>query len=200
MGWIIVAVVAVSFVQSVLALPPGSITRHASHWPVFAAHEEGLTMERFVPHGRILTLAPIFPLEGGLEIYPAFATGPFAWRTARFIDTQRRARFGFMAPADLAAFLKQQPPDAIFTGAEHAEIEEPIKRYVGTHHYLAHRLRDRGLLQLATSRQNRRIAANYRRLESESDADDQGGVASKRLNGSRRLPHSDGSLTVRQFN
>jgi hypothetical protein len=149
-GWIVAAVATESFIATILALPPGTITRRPTNWPVFAAHEEGLEIERLLPHGRILTLAPVFPLEGGLEIYPAFATGPFAWRTARFINAQHRARFGFIAPVDLAAFLNKQPPDAIFTGSEHADLEEPIKRYAWTHHYRPHRLREHGYLWLPT--------------------------------------------------
>lgn len=145
-GWVIAAVAAESLIQSIFALPPGSLTRHPSQWPVFAAHAEGVAIEKLVPRGRILTLAPVFPLEGGLDIYPAFATGPFAWRTAGLMSAEQRARFGFIAPADLAAFLEKQPPDAILTGSEPAELEEPMKRYAWTHHYEPHRLGKRGFL------------------------------------------------------
>jgi hypothetical protein len=40
----------------------------------------------------VLTLAPLYALEGGAAIYPAFATGPFAWRVAPLLDPQNDAR------------------------------------------------------------------------------------------------------------
>ena len=46
-------------------------------------HARGVEIARAANHGRVLTLAPIFPLEGGADIYPELATGPFAHASAR---------------------------------------------------------------------------------------------------------------------
>ncbi len=119
-----------------------------STWPVFSVHEKAEAIAALLPRGRVLTLAPIFPLEAGREIYPAFATGPFAWRTASFIDPGERAVFGFVAPDDLEGYLAADPPAAILTGFEHGEFEQPLLRYARRHGYLSHRLPTRGALWL----------------------------------------------------
>ncbi len=142
-GWLLAAVAAESLVQTLLAMPPESVTLHPSKWPVFAAHEEGLKIKRFAPQGRLLTLGPILPLEGGADIYRDFASGPFAWRTATFLDAQQRARYGLVAPTDLEAFLQQKPPAGILTGTEHGKLEQPLKDYARAHHYLPRRINER---------------------------------------------------------
>jgi hypothetical protein len=37
------------------------------------------------PGALVLTTTPIQPIEGGLRVYPEFATGAFAWRMAPFL-------------------------------------------------------------------------------------------------------------------
>ncbi len=134
-GRLMAAVIGVSLVLSICALPTYKVTLHPSKWPVFAAHDEGVEIRKFVPKGKILTLAPIFPLEGSLETYPEFASGPFAWRTAGCMTKSDRIRFGFVGPAELAALLEKEPPAGILTGTEHREFEQPLKAYALTHHY-----------------------------------------------------------------
>jgi hypothetical protein len=98
-----------------------------------------------VNSGKVLTLAPIFPLQAGLEIYPVFVPGPFAWRTAPILSPEKRSRLGLVAPADLDAFLARDPPAAILTGPEKnyegfapddwQGLEKPFVRYAETHGY-----------------------------------------------------------------
>lgn len=137
------------------ALPcfPNSLGEWApSTWPVFRVHEKAKAIAALLPRGWVLTLAPIFPLEAGRGIYPEFATGPFAWRTASFIDPGDRAIFGFVAPDDLDRFLAADPPAAILTGFEHHEFDLPLLRYADRHGYVGHLLPRRGVLWLPTKR------------------------------------------------
>ena len=92
-------------------------------------------LRRYVERGKVLTLAPAWPLEAGLSIYPEFATGPFAWRSARFVSPERRKRFKLVAPADLESFLQMDPPAAILTGVEDKELEGPLLQYASEHSY-----------------------------------------------------------------
>lgn len=140
--------VIVSLLQAIPSLLSSLGGLAPATWPVFGAHAKAEAIAALLPRGRVLTLAPLFPLEAGLEIYPAFATGPFAWRTAPFIAPGERAIFGFVGPADLEGYLVGDPPAAILTGFEHREFEQPLRRYAGRHGYISHPLPGRGVLWL----------------------------------------------------
>jgi hypothetical protein len=106
-----------------------------SEWFPIRAHALALRMRSVVPEGRVLTLAPSWPLEAGLKIYPEFATAPFAWRAARLLHAERRARFKLIGPAELEQFLAADPPAAVLTGVEDEELEKPLIAYAKQHGY-----------------------------------------------------------------
>lgn len=98
-------------------------------WFPAKAEYTGGEIADHVPLGRVLTLAPVWPLEGNLRVYPEFATGVFAWRSAHLVPHKRRQRLGVVAPADLEAFLEAEPPAAILTGVEEESAELPLVQY-----------------------------------------------------------------------
>ncbi|KPK83325.1 MAG: hypothetical protein AMS25_00245 [Gemmatimonas sp. SM23_52] len=98
------------------------------------AHRIGLEIRDRLNYGRVLTLAPIYPLEGGLEIYEAFASGPFAWRTSEFLSPADRQKYGIIAPGDLRSFLSTKPPDGILVGLE-VDLERPLIEYAQENAY-----------------------------------------------------------------
>jgi 4-amino-4-deoxy-L-arabinose transferase-like glycosyltransferase len=147
-GWLFAATLLASFLEAIPDLTNSSSILRMSRWPVVTVHQKASEISALLPEGRILTLAPIFPLEAGLRIYPEFATGPFAWRTASLLDEQQRTRFHLIAPSDLERFLDTQPPEGILTGFEHAEFEQPLKEYARARGYVSHRLMERGNLRL----------------------------------------------------
>ena len=67
---------------------------------------------------KVLALAPVLPLDAGLDTYPMFAVGTVSWRTAPLLSAERRAGYGIIAPEDLAGFLAGDPPAAVITGSE----------------------------------------------------------------------------------
>ncbi len=140
--------VIVSLLESIPSLLSSLGQIAPATWPVFAAHAKADAIAGLLPRGRVLTLAPLFPLEAGREIYPEFGTGPFAWRTAPFIGPAERANFGFVGPADLEDYLVDDPPAAVLTGFEHREFEQPLLDYTRRHGYVGHRLPGRGVLWL----------------------------------------------------
>ena len=87
------------------------------------------------PRGPVLTLAPIYPLEARLQTYPEFATGPFAWKSARFVAPERRVRLHLIAPDDLESLLAAKPPGAILTGVEETALEKPLVEYSRAHQF-----------------------------------------------------------------
>jgi 4-amino-4-deoxy-L-arabinose transferase-like glycosyltransferase len=119
-----------------------SFLLHPEAWRPLQFHSVGAEVraalgdESSTAHRRVLTLGPLFPLEAGLDIYPAFATGPFAWRTARYLDAERRASLGVVSSEELDPYLADSPPDGILVGI-HPNLEEPFIRYAERHGYRA---------------------------------------------------------------
>jgi hypothetical protein len=85
--------------------------------------------------GKVLTLAPAWPIEAGLRIYPEFASGPFAWRSAPYLAPEQRRKFRMIAPSDLPALLENDAPAAILTGFEDRPLEKPLFQFAERHGY-----------------------------------------------------------------
>jgi hypothetical protein len=106
-----------------------------SDWATMEIHRFGEEIQQAAGLGKILTLAPIYPLEGGSPIYPEFATAPFGWRSASLVDSERRPRLKLVAPADLEKFLAQDQPAGILVGLEDGRLEKPLVDYARAHGY-----------------------------------------------------------------
>jgi hypothetical protein len=95
--------------------------------------------------GKVLTLAPIFPLESGLGIYPSFATGPFSWRVSQFLLNSQWQGYSVISRSNLLQLLQDDPPQAILVGFETdgegfvayqpGGLEVPLRDYASTHGY-----------------------------------------------------------------
>ncbi len=104
----------------------GSLTvlMKPAEWAPNRFHASAQELRCWVKTGSVLTLAPAQPLEANLRIYPEFANGPFAWRSAAFVAPERRKHLHLIAPSDLPQFIHAQPPVAILVGVENAEAEK----------------------------------------------------------------------------
>ena len=102
-------------------------------WTPIKRHREALALRQYAA-GTVLTLAPLHPLEAGLKIVPAFATGPFAWRVAEFIPPKKRRQLGIVGAEDLEKFLRPNPPAAILLGQE-KRWESALLEYAQRHGY-----------------------------------------------------------------
>lgn len=111
-----------------------------AEWFPVEFHERAQLLRTHVQTGRVLTLAPAWPIEAGLSTYPEFASGPFAWRSAHLVPGEQRARLDLVAPADLERFLAAHPPAAILTGYEDKELEKLFIEYARRHGYRPVRL------------------------------------------------------------
>ena len=100
-----------------------------ARWFPMRAHATAQKMRGHLPEGEVLTLAPAWPLEAGLRIYPEFASGPFGWRSARHLRPEQRRALDMIAPDDLPQFLDASPPDGILLGFESDELEKPFLRF-----------------------------------------------------------------------
>ncbi|MGA3170409.1 MAG: glycosyltransferase 87 family protein [Chthoniobacteraceae bacterium] len=127
-----------------------AILKTPSAWPPVMVHEAGVETAGLVHSGGVLTLDPLYPLEGGLNIYPSLATGPIAWRSEPFVPPPDRARFRILGPDNFTGALTQSPPAAILTTPS-IIVDKPLTDWARAHGYMPHLLQNRGkLLDRAT--------------------------------------------------
>lgn len=119
--------------------------RDARSWVPVQAHELGEQIGDIVGEGKVLTLSPIFPLEGGLGIYKPLATGPFSWRVGPLLTQEKRLDLDLFTYTDLETALDGDPPAAILTGFEAGNagfeprsiggLEVPLRDFAEDHGY-----------------------------------------------------------------
>jgi 4-amino-4-deoxy-L-arabinose transferase-like glycosyltransferase len=143
-SWLVIATVFSSLLEATPDLRSTRTILRPTEWPVVTVHARAEQMRELLGGGRVLTLAPIFPLEANLQIYPELACSPFVWRTATFVDKPTQAANRILDPADLEEFFRSAPPSAILTDFEHADIESPLVTYAKAHSYKKHNLEERG--------------------------------------------------------
>ena len=97
-------------------------------WRGVRLHRRMASICSNIPAGRVLTLAPIYPLEAGLSIYPSLVTGPFAWRISPYLEPAKAVRLRIISPTTLESALQAEPPIGVFVGFEKAG-EEPFLEY-----------------------------------------------------------------------
>jgi hypothetical protein len=103
-----------------------------NRWTVERVHDDGQRLARQLNElgvsGKVATLAPIYPLEGNLDIYPEFASGPFAYRSAEFASPELRKYYRTTSPGEVRDFFKADPPAAILVGFD-SKLEEPMVNF-----------------------------------------------------------------------
>lgn len=105
------------------------------HWTPMREHAVGERIKAATaPGALVLTTTPIDPIEGGLRVYPEFATGVFAWRTAAFLPPKDRERYRMISAAELGELLVRRPPDAVFFNRR-KEFVQPFIDYAETRGY-----------------------------------------------------------------
>ena len=122
-----------------------AILKTPSEWAPVKFHEAGVEAAQWVRAGCVLTLNPIYPIEGGLDIYPALVTGGIAWRTERFVPPADRVRFQILGPDNFESVMEQRPPGAVLTTPS-SELDPPLIAWAQAHGYAAHPLQARGKL------------------------------------------------------
>jgi hypothetical protein len=101
-------------------------------WVPIQVHERGVEVAKLAKNGPVLTLAPLFPLEGHAEIYPELATGPFAFRVGPYVEEANETRLKIWDPDNFASHLADRPPTLVLVGAEKSE-EVPLIGYAQQH-------------------------------------------------------------------
>ncbi len=108
-------------------------------WTVVRAHESGRAIanaiQKVKANGKVATLAPIYAIEGGLPVYPEFATGQFAYRTAEYNGAALKPFFRTTSAKEVGALLKSDPPAAILVGFE-TVLEAPLVLFAEQNNYI----------------------------------------------------------------
>jgi hypothetical protein len=119
-----------------------------AEWFPLKVHARGEYLGDLVGRQQVLTLAPIYALEGDASIYPEFVSGPLGWRVASLMTPSQRQMMGLVGLDELEADLAAQPPRAIFTGLHDndAEEEAPLLAYARAQGYVPIALPEEGIL------------------------------------------------------
>jgi hypothetical protein len=74
----------------------------------------------------ILTLAPLYALEGGCDIYTELSAGAIIYRIADRLSAWNRDITHTAGPGTLKKLLERAPPSAVILGIEFDFLEEPL--------------------------------------------------------------------------
>jgi hypothetical protein len=122
-----------------------AILRDSSTWPPLLMHEAGAEAAMWIGKGQVMTLDPVFPLEGGLDIYPSLVTGIIEWRTEPFIAAADRDRLKILGPDNFVSTLDRSPPAALLT-IDTTGFDAPLVAWAKSHRYAPRSLEPRGKL------------------------------------------------------
>jgi hypothetical protein len=108
-------------------------------WSGIQTHAFGQTIAGEIKkaklEGPVATFAPVYPLEGGLEVYPELATGPFAFRVASLLDKAQQLRLKTTSPEAISKLLTEKKPAAILVGLNE-ELEGPLEAFASENGYI----------------------------------------------------------------
>ncbi len=79
----------------------------------------------------ILTLAPLYALEGGCDIYTEFSSGLFVYRVADYLSPSDRRLTHTVGPGNLKELIEKAPPSALILRVEPEFLEVPLFRAAG---------------------------------------------------------------------
>lgn len=82
---------------------------------------------------RVLTLGPLYALEGGCDIYPELSSGSIVYRIVDQMTPEERQITRTVGPGTLDQMGKARPPAAVIVGVEPSRfgfLEEPLRRIV----------------------------------------------------------------------
>jgi len=78
-------------------------------------HAQGVKIRQIVKDEKVVTLSPLWCLEGGCGIYPEFVNGVFSWRVGS-CETVPETRFTNIR--NIEAFYRRYQPQYLYTGHE----------------------------------------------------------------------------------
>ena len=108
-------------------------------WQTYQMHIFGGKITDITADNYVLTLSPLFVLEGGGKIYKEFANNPFIWRTSHFVPEKIRNEFNIISPEELNSFLSRKPAYGILIGFE-GGFDEIYLKYALDNNYVEEKI------------------------------------------------------------
>ncbi len=97
------------------------------YWVPIQIHNISEDIAQKTPEPKlILTLAPLFALEGGCNIYDEFSAGAIVYRIADRLSTLNREITHAVGPKTLNKLIEKSPPSAVLLGVEESIYEETL--------------------------------------------------------------------------
>jgi len=76
--------------------------------------------------GLILTLAPLYAIEGGCDIYTELSCGPFVYRIADYLSAEERRITKTTGPSSISGLVSEKPPSAVITNVDIEFLDKTI--------------------------------------------------------------------------
>jgi 4-amino-4-deoxy-L-arabinose transferase-like glycosyltransferase len=112
-----------------------SFLRYVDLWKPLEIHQVGMDIrERIGPDGQVFTLAPLYPLEGGLKMYTPIVTGVFAFRTGSLLSAEQRQHQGIVSRENFEDYLDKDLPEGILVGFDQV-LEDRIIQFAVSREY-----------------------------------------------------------------
>ena len=143
--FLIAALVLAACIGTPILLSTAPRIVRVAHWTGFQVHRDAARIAKLArvegPRSSMATLSPVYALEGGLQVYPALAMGPFVYRASAWIPADDRRHYtSLVSPATVGSMLENAPPTAILTGEE-GVLDAPLAAFAAAHGYVAHPMR-----------------------------------------------------------
>lgn len=109
-------------------------------WDPVKSHQMGLKINSLLGcDKKVMTIYPLFVLEGGCSIYEQTVTGPFAFRVGELFSGRSKEKYKILDATNMEDYFKRDPPGAFLlcanTLCRNSPFEVPLLRYVESHHY-----------------------------------------------------------------
>jgi len=128
-----VRVLAVAAVLTIAAGLPAYrylwTARTPAQWIPVRIHRDGERLAALASGAQVISIAPLFPLEGGARIPAACAAGSFGWRVGALVDADARRRLRLPTPWDVDELVAASQPAVLLTGSDRPPEEQPLIDY-----------------------------------------------------------------------
>jgi hypothetical protein len=91
-------------------------------WQPLRVHNIGVQIAGLSPPGVVLTMDPIYPLEGGRDIYPPLATGCFGVRVGDYLPAEKRQAFVLWGSSDIDRQFALAPPACVLLTGDDNDV------------------------------------------------------------------------------
>jgi hypothetical protein len=118
-SFLLAACVVVTILQQTTILKPIAALSSPQSWQPMRLHNLSVEIaEKIDKSAPVLTIAPLYALEGSCRIYPQLSSGLFTYRIADNLTDDQRRITKTVGPASLKQLLQSSPPSAVIAGTE----------------------------------------------------------------------------------